>query len=47
MTLDDVSCLLYLSIKDCLLDHNEKLRKEARVELIIDLICVDLKEEDV
>jgi hypothetical protein len=46
MTLNEVLCLLHLSIEDRLLDHDEKSSKESGVELVIDLIGIDLNEAD-
>jgi hypothetical protein len=46
MTLNEVSCLLHLSIEDRLLDDDEKSSKESGVELVIDLIGIDLNEAD-
>ena len=43
-TLDDVPCLLHLSIEGHLLDHNEKLTKHEGIELVVVLRGVDLED---
>lgn len=40
ITLDDVSCLLYLSIRGKLLDHG-RISKDETLELIVDYLGVD------
>jgi len=38
LTLDDVSCLLHLSIEGSLLDHNISLTRYEAVDLMVELL---------